>query len=66
MLHHSSEGYFEAVETITNREQRTILGDCIRKLNLLVINFEPLLNYLLNDNDTHYHLQLQAIFKKNI
>jgi hypothetical protein len=55
LLHHSSEGYFEAVETITNIEQRTILGDCIRKLNLLVINFEPLLNYLLNDNDTHSH-----------
>ena len=55
MLHHSSEDYFEAVETITNIEQHTILGDCIRKLNLLVINFEPLLNYLLNDNDTHSH-----------
>jgi len=24
-------------------------------LNLLVINFEPFLNYLLNDNDTHSH-----------
>ena len=37
MLHHSLEGYFEAVEIITNIEQHTILGDCIWTLYLLNI-----------------------------